>query len=179
MALRLYRLYGGGLPLFFVICLLILSYDHMDSTKIVFSESISSTKLTRILSNFVPINPFKTPSKSIHDIMLAYSFNDFDASPASVKHILFWNEAYGSKDYGEFTVLKDFRGIKKSIQGDRRYQRFSVFTLSQTSGVGLGEAGFRQLNCPLQCLATENRSFLPSVDAFDAIVFHFRWVRLI
>lgn len=43
------------------------------------------------------------------------------------------------------------------------------------TGIGFGQEGFRQLNCPISdCFTTDNRSMLPAINEFDAIVFHLR-----
>ncbi len=59
----------------------------------------------------------------------------------STKYILYWNEAYGSKEYG-------------FCCGAKPYQDF----------------GCKFRNCHV----TNNRSLLPSIDQFDAILFHQR-----
>lgn len=43
------------------------------------------------------------------------------------------------------------------------------------AGIGFGNQGFLQINCPIaDCYATDNRSLLSSVDKYDAILFHLR-----
>ena len=58
-----------------------------------------------------------------------------------LKTILYWNEAYGSTEYG----------------------------------FCCGQNPYFDFECPVKnCYVTNNRSFLPSVDQFDAILFHQR-----
>ena len=58
-----------------------------------------------------------------------------------LKTILYWNEAYGSTEYG----------------------------------FCCGQNPYFEFECPVKnCYVTNNRSFLPSVDQFDAILFHQR-----
>lgn len=68
--------------------------------------TIEAERLTNSASIYSStFNPFVENKKkmSVNDIMTAYSQNDFSDTKTrnrSVKRILFWNEAYGSKDYG-------------------------------------------------------------------------------
>ena len=93
------------------------------------------------------INPFNEVAEyNINYIMNAYAFNDFGigCQNLTVKRILFWNEAYGSKDYG----------------------------------IGFGDGGFTELNCPIaRCWTTDDRNSMAMED-FDAIVFHLRTVQM-
>ena len=58
-----------------------------------------------------------------------------------LKTILYWNEAYGSTEYG----------------------------------FCCGQNPYFEFECPVKnCYVTNNRSFLSSVDQFDAILFHQR-----
>ncbi|XP_057371281.1 alpha-(1,3)-fucosyltransferase C-like [Daphnia carinata] len=113
--------------------------------------TISVAKKFREVGNGAPIhnessqfNPFNgSVVSNTNDVMMAYSHNSFglELMERPVKSILFWNEAYGSKDYG----------------------------------IGFGQQGFRQLNCPItECYTTDNRSFFAATEEFDAIVFHLR-----
>lgn len=68
--------------------------------------TIEAERLTNSASIYSStFNPFveKKKKMSVNDIMTAYSHNDFSDRKTrnrAVKRILFWNEAYGSKDYG-------------------------------------------------------------------------------
>lgn len=64
-------------------------------------ESVDS--LTNQHKSF--LNPFRSEKSTLHvnDIMTAYSYSNFGLDTSKkrpIKTILFWNEAYGSKDYG-------------------------------------------------------------------------------
>ena len=111
MALRRHRSCVDGFPLIFVTLLLILlveknnySGNKATSDTSSFANAISAsavmtrTSTKNLASSF---NPFKTRRKNLNDIMVTYSRNDFEViEPTKIKRILFWNEAYGSKDYG-------------------------------------------------------------------------------
>lgn len=63
-------------------------------------ENFSETPPIRYNPQF---NPFVQSSTYVDDIMMAYSYNNFGVNPKNrtIKYILFWNNAYGSKDYGK------------------------------------------------------------------------------
>ena len=60
---------------------------------------------------------------------------------SKLKHILYWNEAYGSTEYG-------------FCCGQEPYLRFKCASKN--------------------CYVTNDRKYLPSVDQYDAILFHQR-----
>ncbi len=48
-------------------------------------------------------NPFKDSASHVDEVMTAYTYSSFglgELKDRPIKKILFWNEAYGSKDYG-------------------------------------------------------------------------------
>ena len=66
-----------------------------------------------------------------------------EAKNSDLKHILFWNDAYGSRVYD----------------------------------VGFGREHFYTNKCPeTRCYTTSNRSYLNSVEDFDAVVIHQRGI---
>jgi hypothetical protein len=124
-----------------------------DSTKSAFSHNESSH-----------FNPFKNlPTSNMNEIMMAYTYNNFgldDLKERPMKTILFWNEAYGSKDYGNIKII-----VIEMI----------MFILNIAIGIGFGQQGFQKLNCPItDCYTTDNRFMLNEMAEFDAIVFHLR-----
>lgn len=63
---------------------------------------------TPILIYNSSFNPFKESTTVVNDIMMAYAHHNFGYDKSidhPVKKILFWNEAYGSKDYGNSIIL--------------------------------------------------------------------------
>lgn len=50
--------------------------------------------------NNVACNPFLGECRNFSEVMSRYESHDFGARETELKRILFWNEAYGSKDYG-------------------------------------------------------------------------------
>ena len=65
-----------------------------------------STKSVRKWTHF---NPFKNSRPSnVNDVLMAYTYNSFGLDKlkeSPIKTILFWNEAYGSKDYGNISII--------------------------------------------------------------------------
>lgn len=62
---------------------------------------------TNLFENKSLFNPFRSKESTpdVNDIMTAYSYSNFGlynntSRERPIKTILFWNEAYGSKDYG-------------------------------------------------------------------------------
>ena len=54
-------------------------------------------------------NPFtnSTLSSNVNEVMMAYTYSSFglnEVEDRPIKKILFWNEAYGSKDYGNWEI---------------------------------------------------------------------------
>lgn len=101
------------LPLIFATAFVVLFYEgtrysahNEESARILtLATGITTTVETKAPSvdyNWTYFNPFVQPKGSVNDIMMAYSRSGFGVkSSRTLKRILFWNEAYGSKDYGK------------------------------------------------------------------------------
>ena len=98
------RFINQRLPLSLTAIVVILIYHS--ERQVHFSNEIVNSKLSAkaALVNDVKVrfNPFVSVADSGDQIMKAYTHNDFGLKnhQLPVKRILFWNDAYGSKDYG-------------------------------------------------------------------------------
>ncbi len=76
--------------------------DQTSAAKETFSYS---TKSAFSHNESFRFNPFQnSPKSNLNDVMMAYTYNSFgldELKERPIKTILFWNEAYGSKDYGK------------------------------------------------------------------------------
>jgi hypothetical protein len=80
--------------------------DKISSEKEMLSDSTKSVMSQTETTHF---NPFTNSSLSnVNDVLMAYTYNSFGLDKLkerSIKTILFWNEAYGSKDYGNIRII--------------------------------------------------------------------------
>ena len=80
--------------------------DKISSEKEMFSDSTKSVRSQNETTHF---NPFKNSRPSnVNDVLMAYTYNSFGLDKLKerpIKTILFWNEAYGSKDYGNISII--------------------------------------------------------------------------
>lgn len=91
-----------------------------------------------------------------------------DVHPSELKTILMWNDAYGVREYD----------IGHGRQPFYQVGIFSLLTLIKVLCASTTYyLHFQQHLCPeTRCIATANRSFLPSVADFDAILIHQRGI---
>ena len=83
--------------------LIVIPLNFNQSTIISQQNTDVTTTLNQTIENssFVKFNPFPELEFQTNKIMCKYSFNYFSPSiKRPLKRILFWNDAYGSKDYG-------------------------------------------------------------------------------
>ena len=78
------------------------NFTHKTASYYQYSNISASTNFQFSIQKHSQLNPFRETATNINQIMMAYSNNNFNIPPKRrLKKILFWNEAYGSKDYGK------------------------------------------------------------------------------
>lgn len=96
---------------------------------VLFVYKFSTVQQVKESSKHGPNQSFSDlPSFNIHDIMKTYAKSDFNYKNKGQvrRHILFWNEAYGSKDYGIKLNVNVAQSIDQSVIRNRfRQSRIS------------------------------------------------------